>query len=138
MVRHYYLRSKPWQGEIQVQLTHKRDRDRTSHEIALEAREILTPIAREAGAHITVVEMPPGPPVLQAVVAEIYGPDGETRRKVAGDMTRMFEEVDSLADVDNYMQEPYEVMRFEVDAEKTVRLGISVDTVIRNLNMAMG
>jgi len=138
MVRHYYLRSKPWQGEIQVQLTHKRDRDRTSHEIALEAREILTPIAREAGAHITVVEMPPGPPVLQAVVAEIYGPDGETRRKVAGDMTRMFEEVDSLADVDNYMQEPYEVMRFEVDAEKAVRLGISVDSVIRNLNMAMG
>jgi hypothetical protein len=51
-------------------------RDRTSHEIALEARELLTPLAREAGARITVVEMPPGPPVLQAVVAEIYGPDG--------------------------------------------------------------
>jgi multidrug efflux pump subunit AcrB len=138
MVRHYYLRSKPWQGEVQVQLTHKSKRDRTSHEIALQAREMLTPLAREVGARITVVEMPPGPPVLQAVVAEIYGPDAETRRQVAADMTRMFEEVDSLADVDNYMQEPYEVMRFEVDAEKTVRLGISVDTVIRNLDMAMG
>ncbi len=138
MVRHYYLRAKPWQGEVQVQLTHKRERDRSSHEIALLARDMLTPIAREAGARITVVEMPPGPPVLQAVVAEIYGPDAETRRQVAADMTRMFEEVDSLADVDNYMQEPHEVLRFEVDAEKAVRLGISVDSVIRNLDMAMG
>ncbi|MEA3276652.1 MAG: efflux RND transporter permease subunit [Pseudomonadota bacterium] len=138
MVRHYYLRSKPWQGEVQVQLTHKKKRDRTSHEIAVEVREKLTPIAREAGARITVVEMPPGPPVLQSVVAEIYGPDAETRRQVAADMTEMFEEVDSLADVDNYMQQPHKVLRFDVDAEKAVRLGISVDTVIRNLDMAMG
>jgi multidrug efflux pump subunit AcrB len=138
MVRHYYLRSKPWQGEIQVQLTHKSKRDRSSHEIALQAREMLTPMAREAGARITVVEMPPGPPVLQSVVAEIYGPDAETRRQVAADMTGMFEEVESLADVDSYMQQPHKVLRFEVDTEKTVRQGISVDTVIRNLDMAMG
>ena len=138
MVRHYYLRQRPWQGEVQVQLTDKHERSRTSHEIALEARALLTPLAREAGARITVVEMPPGPPVLQAVVAEIYGPDGPTRRQVAADMTRLFEQVDSLADVDNYMQEPHEVLRFEVDAEKAVRLGISVDSVIRNLDMALG
>ncbi|MFD2111725.1 efflux RND transporter permease subunit [Thiorhodococcus fuscus] len=138
MVRHYYLRQKPWQGEIQVQLTDKHERDRSSHEIALQARELLTPLAREAGARITVVEMPPGPPVLQSVVAEIYGPDAATRRQVAADMTRIFEQVDSLADVDNYMQEPFEMLRFEVDTEKAVRLGISVDTVIRNLDMALG
>ena len=138
MVRHYYLRERPWQAEVQVQLTDKKARGRTSHEIALEAREILTPMAREQGARITVVEMPPGPPVLQAVVAEIYGPDGATRRQVAADMTRIFEQVDSLADVDNYMQEPHDILRFEVDAEKAVRLGISVDTVIRNLDMALG
>jgi multidrug efflux pump subunit AcrB len=138
MVRHYYLREKPWQGELQVQLTDKHERERTSHEIALEAREILTPLAREEGARITVVEMPPGPPVLQSVVAEIYGPDGPTRRQVAEDMMGLFEQVDSLADVDTYMQQPYDVMRFDVDAEKAVRLGISVDTVIRNLDMALG
>ncbi len=68
LVRHYYLRDKPWQGDVQIQLTDKHDRDRTSHEIAEEARAILTPIAREAGAKIQVVEMPPGPPVLQSVV----------------------------------------------------------------------
>ncbi|EXJ13959.1 efflux RND transporter permease subunit [Imhoffiella purpurea] len=138
MVRHYYLRQKPWQGEIQVQLTDKHERDRSSHEIALQARALLTPLAQEAGARITVVEMPPGPPVLQSVVAEIYGPDAATRRQVATDMTRIFEQVDSLADVDNYMQEPFEMLRFEVDTEKAVRLGISVDTVIRNLDMALG
>ena len=138
MVRHYYLRSRPWQAEIQVQLTHKRDRDRTSHELALAARELLTPLAREAGARITVVEMPPGPPVLQAVVAEVYGPDAETRRQVAADLTRMMEEVESLADVDNYTQSPHRVLRFAVDGEKAVRLGIPVDTVIRNLDMALG
>jgi multidrug efflux pump subunit AcrB len=138
MVRHYYLRQRPWQAEIQVQLTNKHARDRTSHEMALQARELLTPLAREAGARITVVEMPPGPPVLQAVVAEIYGPDGDTRRQVAADMTGLFEQVDSLADVDNYMQQPHSLLRFEVDTEKAVRLGISVDTVIRNLDMALG
>ncbi|MBK1720852.1 efflux RND transporter permease subunit [Thiocystis violacea] len=138
MVRHYYLRQRPWQGEVQIQVTDKHERKRSSHEIALQVRDLLTPLAREAGARITVVEMPPGPPVLQSVVAEIYGPDAKTRRQVATDMTRMFEEVDSLADVDNYMQEPYEILRFEVDAEKAVRMGISVDTVIRNLDMALG
>jgi len=138
MVRHYYLREKPWQGEVQVQLTDKHERDRSSHEIALEARELLTPLARDAGARITVVEMPPGPPVLQAVVAEVYGPNSKIRRQVASDLTAMFEQVDSLADVDNYMQQPYKVLRFDVDAEKAVRLGISVDTVIRNLDMALG
>jgi multidrug efflux pump subunit AcrB len=70
MVRHYYLRAKPWQGEIQVQLVHKGQRARSSHEIALQARELLTPLVKKAQARITVVEMPPGPPVLQAVVAE--------------------------------------------------------------------
>ena len=138
MVRHYYLRQKPWQAEVQVQLTDKGQRKRTSHEIAVRAREALTPLAQQAGARITVVEMPPGPPVLQSVVAEIYGPNAEVRRQVAQDMTRMFQETDGLADVDNYMQESHEVMRFEVDAEKAVRQGISVDTVIRNLEMAMG
>jgi multidrug efflux pump subunit AcrB len=138
MVRHYYLRQRPWQGEIQVQLTDKHQRSRSSHEIALEARALLTPMAREQGARITVVEMPPGPPVLQAVVAEIYGPDGATRRQVAADMTRLFEQVDSLADVDNYMQEPFDILRFEVDAEKAVRLGISVVAVSCKNKMALG
>jgi multidrug efflux pump subunit AcrB len=138
MVRHYYLRNKPWQGDIHVQLTHKTQRERSSHEIALDARNMLTEVVRGTGARITVVEMPPGPPVLQSVVAEIYGPDAQTRRQVAEDMTAMFQDSPIMADVDNYMIEPYEYWWFEVDTEKAVRRGISVDTINRNLEMAFG
>ena len=138
MVRHYYLRERPWEGDLLVMLKDKKERDRGSHEIAVAARHLLTPLARNMGAKIAVVEMPPGPPVLQTVVAEVYGPDEQTRRMVAADMTRMFEDVENIVDADNYMAEPYEYWRFEVDTEKTVRRGISVDTINRNLAMAMG
>jgi multidrug efflux pump subunit AcrB len=138
MVRHYYLRSEPWQGEIHVELLHKSERARDSHAIASAARELIKPVADRLGATITVVEMPPGPPVMQAVVAEIYGPDAEARRTVARDMTEVFRAVPGLADVDNYMIEPYEIWRFEVDTQKAVRQGVTVDTIVRNLDMALG
>ncbi|MDQ7017111.1 MAG: efflux RND transporter permease subunit [Gammaproteobacteria bacterium] len=138
MVRHYYLRSEPWQGELQVQLLHKTERDRSSHEIAQEVRGLLLPIVQAAGGRLTVAEMPPGPPVVQSVVAEIYGPDAQTRRQVAADMTKMFEGLDGLADVDNLMQQTHQVWHFEVDTQKASRLGISVKSIIRNLSMAMG
>ncbi len=141
MVRHYYFRSEPWQGAIQVQLTHKSLRDRSSHQIAEATRAALTGIARAAGARITVAEMPPGPPVLQSVVAEIYGQDPEQRRQVARDVTKIFEQVERegmLGDVDNYMSEPYKVLHFKVDAEKAVRQGVSIATINRNLSLALG
>jgi multidrug efflux pump subunit AcrB len=138
MVRHYYLRQRTWEGDLLVMLTDKNERERGSHEIAVEARHLLTPVAESLGAKIAVVEMPPGPPVLQTVVAEVYGPDADTRRQVAADMTAMFEQVENIVDVDNYMVEPYEYWRFEVDTEKAVRRGISVDTINGSLAMAMG
>jgi multidrug efflux pump subunit AcrB len=138
MVRHYYLREEPWQAEIQVQLTHKSKRARSSHQIAEQARARLTPIARAAGARITVAEMPPGPPVLQSVVAEIYGPDADTRREVAQQMTRIFESVDGLADVDNYLTQPYAAWQFMVNTQKASVQGISTSTVIETLSAAMG
>ena len=137
-VRHYYLRQSPWQSDIQVQLVHSTQRDRTSHEIADEARAKLTPLAQAAGARIQIVEMPPGPPVLQSVVAEIYGPDAETRRQVAADVTKMFEQAEHLADVDNLMEAPHSVLRFNVDTEKAQRNNISVDDINRAVEMAMG
>ena len=75
LVRHSYLRDRSWMGDIQVQLVPKGDRDRTSEQLAVVARNALTPIAVAMGADIEVVEMPPGPPVLQTMVAEVYGPD---------------------------------------------------------------
>ena len=138
MVRHYYLRDKPWQADIQVMLLDKHQRERSSHAIASAARELLTPVARKLGARIAVVEMPPGPPVLQTMVAEVYGPDDATRREVAADLTRMFEKVPNIVDVDNYMAAPHDMWRFVVDTEKATRRGISVDTINRNIAMAMG
>ncbi len=138
MVRHYYLRQRPWQGDLLVMLKDKGDRKRGSHEIAVAARAVLKPIADRLGARIAVVEMPPGPPVLQTVVAEVYGPDDETRRQVARDLTAILDEVEGVVDVDNYMAEPYEYWRFDVDTEKAVRRGISVDTINGSLAMAMG
>jgi len=138
LVRHYYLRRDSWQADIQVQLLDKGDRDKTSHEIALIARALVTPMAKEAGARVAVVEMPPGPPVLQSVVAEVYGPSAEIRRKVAEDLTGLFEKSSVITDVDNLMQAPYEIWHFDVNTEKAVRQGITVNDINRNLEMAMG
>ena len=138
MVRHYYLRADPWLAEIQVQLLNKKERKRSSHQIAEQARALLTPLAREVGAKVTVAEMPPGPPVVQAVVAEIYGPDAATRREVATEMTKMFESTEGLADVDNYMSQPYEAWRFVIDTQKASIKGVSPSTVIETLSTAMG
>ena len=138
LVRHSYLRDKPWQADIQVQLTHKTARELSSHDLAVEARALLQPVATQEGANIEVVEMPPGPPVLQSVVAEVYGPDASTRRQVAEDLTQIFSATDVLTDVDNLIQQPYEIWRFVVDTEKAVRQGVSVDAINRNLEMALG
>ena len=138
MVRHYYLRNRPWEADIQVQLLHKNDRERPSHDIAQAVRDVLTPVASQMGANIQVVEMPPGPPVLQAVVAEVYGPDDATRRQVTRDLTGMFEHAENIVDVDNYLQAPYDMWRFEVDTRKAILRGVTVDTINRNLAMAMG
>lgn len=138
LVRHYYLRQQPWQGDIQVQLVDKHDRKRTSHEIAVEARALLKPLLAGTGGRLQVVEMPPGPPVLQSVVAEVYGPDANTRRQVAADLTKLFESAENLGDVDNLMEEDHQILRFQVDSDKAQRNGITAEDVNRTLEMAMG
>ncbi len=138
LVRHYYLRQKPWMADIQVMLLDKDEREKSSHQLSVEARELLTPIAHSMGARIQVVEMPPGPPVMQTVVAEIYGPDSATRRQFTRDMESMFLEVPDLVDVDTYMADPYTYWQFQVDSEKALRNGVTIESINRNLVMAMG
>ncbi len=138
LVRHTYLRNKPWMGDIQVQLQAKGDRERDSHTLAVAAREMLQPIATRLGARIEVIEMPPGPPVLQTMVAEIYGPDADTRREVARAVEGMFNDAETITDADSYLQMPYESWRFVINREKASRRGVSVETINRQLEMAMG
>ncbi|MGE0855225.1 MAG: efflux RND transporter permease subunit [Hyphomicrobiaceae bacterium] len=138
LVRHYYLRDKPWEGDIQVQLLHKRDRKRSSHQVAVEARDKLTPIAQKFGALIQVVEMPPGPPVLQTMVAEIYGPDDATRRRVAHDLTEIFKKAESIVDVDNYIQAPHDTWSFVVNQQKAEYQNVTTEDITKQLAMVMG
>ena len=138
LVRHYYLRDKPWEADVQIQLLHKSKRKRSSHLIAVEAREKLTPIAAKHGALIQVVEMPPGPPVLQTMVAEIYGPDDATRRHVAKDLTEIFRKAESIVDVDNYIQAPHDTWSFVVNQQKAEYQNVTTEDVTKQLAMVMG
>jgi len=144
LVRHYYLRMFPWQGQIQVLLLDKKERERTSHEIAVAVREMIAPIIESAdlqdkdGAGVTVVEMPPGPPVLQTVVAEVHGPDPETRRQVARDLKKIFDESELVGEAETMIREPMTIWRFEINAQKAALNGVSIETINQHLAMAMG
>ena len=111
LVRHYYLRSDPWNGDVQVNLLAKGERDRDSHAIALDLRERLKGLTLPPGTTFKVVEPPPGPPVLATLLAEIYGPDGETRRAVATKVRQIFESVPFIVDVDDSFGTPAERSR---------------------------
>lgn len=137
LVRHSYLRQNSSEGELQIELVDKDKRDRSSHKIALEARSLIQQVALDAGANYAIVEMPPGPPVLRPVVAEVYGPDKQTRRKLANDLTKMFKDSGTMTDVDNLMRDEYPVINFQVDTEKASRFGVSVQTIKETLAMAM-
>jgi len=148
LVRHYYLRQQPWQADLNVQLLHKKERKRSSHEIALEVRKTLTTLVAQkvkegvytelSKPKFQIVEMPPGPPVLQTMVAEVYGPTAHERHAVAMKLTELFEQAGGITDVDNYIQKPYKIWNFRVDREKAIRSGVSVDAINKALEMAMG
>lgn len=101
LVRHYFLRARPEMGDVMVTLAPKDERDRSSHDVALDLREKLKALKLPAGASIKVVETPPGPPVMATLLAEIYGPDAETRRKTAMEVEKIFKSVPYIVDVDN-------------------------------------
>ena len=101
LVRHYYLRSRPWQGDLALVLTPKGERSRNSHAIALDLRQRLAALRLPAGSALRVVEAPPGPPVMATLLAEVYGPDASTRRAVATQLKAIFQSVPFIVDVDD-------------------------------------
>ena len=117
LVRHYYLRFEPQQGDIAVNLVPKGDRNRPSHAIALDIRERLKGLGLPAGTAVKVVEPPPGPPVLATLLAEIYGPDADTRRAVAAKVREAFESVPFIVDVDDSYQNRAERVRIGIDQD---------------------
>ena len=116
LVRHYYLRQNAEMGEVQLNLAPKHERERTSHEIALDLRERLGTLDLPEGTVLKVVEPPPGPPVISTLLAEIYGPDAETRRAVAERVRTAFEEVPFIVDADDSYGAPPRRLRAELSA----------------------
>jgi len=138
LVRHYFLRSGSRYADIQVNLLPKHDRDAKSHDIASRVRARVTEIAKAHGASVAVAEVPPGPPVLQTLVAEVYGPTKESREALAREVRDIFEATEGVVDVDWYLEAPQKRVRFRVDKEKAALNGITAETIARTLKIATG
>ncbi|MBW2604561.1 MAG: efflux RND transporter permease subunit [Deltaproteobacteria bacterium] len=137
LVRHYYLRSSAHQADIQVNLAKKGHRKDQSHDIAKRVRPVLKGIADRYDARVKVAEVPPGPPVLSTLAAEIYGPDYHRQKQIAVSIMKIFEETPGVVDVDWYMEEAQRRYKIDVDREKAALHGISVSIINRTLEMAL-
>jgi multidrug efflux pump subunit AcrB len=137
LVRHYFLRGGPHQGDVQVALKRKAERRRSSHVIAKAARPLVDAIGRRYDARVKVAEVPPGPPVLQTLVAEIYGPDDAGRRDVARQVRDLFERTEGVVDVDWYVESPREKIVYRLDREKAGLAGIREADAVSVLRLAL-
>ncbi len=138
LVRHYYLRRGSNVADIQVNLVDKHRRKAQSHDIAKRIRPALKYIGDRYSARLKVAEVPPGPPVLSTLVAEIYGPDYERQRKIASEVLRIFEETPGVVDPDWYMEETQSRFSLVVDKEKAALHNISAGQVDQTLQLALG
>jgi multidrug efflux pump subunit AcrB len=138
LVRHYFMRAGANVADIQVNLVGKDDRKAKSHDIAKRVRPRIAAIAEKYGARVAVAEVPPGPPVLQTLVAEIYGPSEESRLKMADKVRGIFKDVDGVVDVDWYIEADQPKVKFVIDKEKASLNGISAETISQTLQIAVG
>jgi multidrug efflux pump subunit AcrB len=136
LVRHSYLRRGPNVADIQVNLVGKGERSDQSHAIAKRVRPLVTAIARKYGAAVAVSEVPPGPPVLQSIVAEIYGPDEGQRLALAREVRGIMERTTGVVDIDWYVEDPQPKVRFVVDRLKAAQHGVSEGAIARTLALA--
>jgi multidrug efflux pump subunit AcrB len=137
LVRQYYLRSGGEVGDMQVKLVDKHHRSDKSHAIATRLRPELQAIGQRFGANVKVVEMPPGPPVMAPIVAEIYGPDADGRRSVAKAVRAVFEKTDNVVDVDDSSIAPAPRKLLLVDRRKAAALGISQQAIVTTLRAGL-
>jgi multidrug efflux pump subunit AcrB len=133
LVRHYFLRQSPHLADLQVNLCPKHDRAAQSHDVARRVRPALVAIARERGASVKVVEIPPGPPVLDTLVAEIYGPTEQARQEAASRVRGLFETTNGVVDVDDSMEAERARVVVSVDREKAGLKGIPASAVVETL-----
>ncbi len=138
LVRHYFLRDRPWMGDLMVTLQEKGERDRSSHEVAVDLRGKIAALDLPDGTSLKVVETPPGPPVLATLLAEIYGPDEATRRAVAEQVEAIFKEVPFIVDVDNSFGRPAPLLRLVPQRDRLDYYGLSQRDVFDSIGALLG
>ncbi len=137
LVRHYFLRSQPNQADIQVNLLPAQNRHAQSHEIARRLRPELDKIAAPFAARIKVAEVPPGPPVLETLVAEVYGPDYKGQTELAAKIKKIFQDTPGVVDVDWYVEDPQIKYNMKVDLDKAALQGISAADVSKTVQIGL-
>ena len=138
LVRHYFLRRGANVADLQINLVSKHDRRAQSHDIAKRVRPRVAELAARYGARVAVAEAPPGPPVLQTLVAEVYGPTEAARQGLAQEVRRIFQQTAGVVDVDWYVEADQPKTRFVIDKEKAALHGISAETISQTLQIAVG
>ena len=138
LVRQYYLRTGANVGDIQINLVDKHARDRKSHDIARAAREPLQEIGRRFGANVKIAEVPPGPPVMAPLVAEVYGLDYAGQIRTAQQIRAQFTDTPDIVDVDDSVEADAPEWRLAIDRQKAARLGVDQATVVSALGTALG
>jgi multidrug efflux pump subunit AcrB len=137
LVRHYFLRAQPEQGDLAITLASKGDRKRASHAIALDLRERLRTLSLPAGTALKVVEAPPGPPVMATLLAEVYGPDAATRRRVAERLKTVFGSVPYIVDIDDSYGVARPRLRLTPDRAQIERFDVSERDVLDSIGAVM-
>ncbi len=133
LVRHYNWRNGSHQADLAVELSDRHERDKQSHELAKELRQAISAIGRELQASIKVVEIPPGPPVLSTVVAELYGPNREQLRQLALGVQFDMQQMAGVVDVDCFESDPHDQMVLDADVASSQRLGVSSHAIADEL-----
>ena len=136
LVRHYYMRRMPNQADIQVNLVGASERHDQSHAIAKKLRPVLVALGKQYGARVQVSEVPPGPPVIQTLVAEVYGPNLEGQTQVAQQIKAIFESTPGVVDTDWYVEDPQPRLMMRVDEAKAAQHGIAASDVAHALALA--
>ncbi len=137
LVRHYFLRSEPYQADIQVNLTDKSQRDRQSHAIALAVRGPLKKIADSYGARLQVAEVPPGPPVLATLLVEVYDPNRKDQLELAEEIKGLLKRTPGVVDVDSYIPDPQPITDLVVNRQKASLNGIAADDIVKTAAIAL-
>ncbi|MEH0688274.1 efflux RND transporter permease subunit [Vibrio cholerae] len=138
LVRHYFMRNQPNQGDIQVNLVDRKDRDRDSHTIAGEVRPVLNEIASRFGGKVKVVEVPPGPPVWSPILAEVYAPTDAMRHQAAQQIRAIFRETEDIVDVDMYLPEHHQKWQVAIDRSKAAHYQVPYASIVDALATAVG